>query len=103
VESTPHSLIASEAEGNVGDTTADLGAWAHPLDLTGSPDEVDCVVVVLCHASANGQDVGVKDDVLRVEADLLDQDAVGTLANAHLSLAPQGSVQKVYVYCCLVC
>ena len=64
VEATAHSLVATEAEGDVGDATADLAAWAHALDLASCADEVHGIVVVLCHASADGEHVGVKDDVL---------------------------------------
>ena len=47
VEAPPHRLIASEGEGNVGDTPADLAPWALPLDLPGGANEVHSVVVVL--------------------------------------------------------
>ena len=47
VEASAHRLIASEGEGNVGDTPADLAAGALPLDLPGGPDEVHSIVVVL--------------------------------------------------------
>ena len=71
VEAPPHCLIASEGEGNVGDASADLAARALPLDLPCGTDEVHSVVVVLRHASAHCQDVGVKDDVFWVKTDLL--------------------------------
>ena len=47
VEAPPHCLIASEGEGNVGDTPADFAPWALPLDLPGGANEVNSVVVVL--------------------------------------------------------
>jgi hypothetical protein len=84
VERAPHSLIAAEGEGNVGHTTANLAARAHALDLCGRLEEVDSVVVVLRQACAHCQDVGVKDDVLGLKANLLNKDAVGALAHAHL-------------------
>ena len=49
-----------------------------------APNEVHGVVVVLCQAGADGQDVRVEDDVLRVEANVLHEDAVCPLADAHL-------------------
>ena len=64
VESATHSLIATEAEGNVGDAATDLAARAHVLNLTRGTDEVHSIVVVLCHAGTNGEDVGVEDYVL---------------------------------------
>ena len=63
---------------------ADLAARADPLDLPSRPDEVDSVVVVLRQAGADGENVGVEDDVLGVEANVLHQNAVGALADAHL-------------------
>ena len=47
VEAPPHRLIASEGEGNVGNTAADLAPWALPLDLPGGTNKVHSVVVVL--------------------------------------------------------
>jgi hypothetical protein len=84
VEGTAHCFVATEGEGNVGHTAADLGARAHTLDLCGGLEEVHCVVVVLRHACADGQDVRVEDDVLWLKANPLDEDAVRTLAHAHL-------------------
>ena len=78
VESPPDWLIASEGEGNVGNPAADFATRAFPLDLRCGIDNVYSVVVVLRHASAHCQDVGVKDDVLRVKAHLLHQDLEGT-------------------------
>ena len=42
------------------------------------------VVVVLLHAGGDGEDVGIEDDVFGREADLVDEDAVGALADADL-------------------
>ena len=49
-----------------------------------APNEVHSVVVVFCQAGADGQDVGVEDDVLWVEANVLHENAVCPLADAHL-------------------
>eukprot|EP00983_Pelagomonas_calceolata_P109760 1159591-Pelagomonas_calceolata.AAC.9 len=65
VEATAHSLVAAEAEGDVGHAPADLGARAHALDLPRGADKVHGIVVVLSHAGADGQDIGVKDDILQ--------------------------------------
>ena len=84
MEGAAHRLVATEGEGNVGHTAADLAAGAHTLDLAGSAEEVNCVVVVLSHACANCENVGVEDDVLGLKANVLHKDAVGTLAHADL-------------------
>mmetsp|Transcript_15591 Transcript_15591/g.36733 ORF Transcript_15591/g.36733 Transcript_15591/m.36733 type:complete len:692 (-) Transcript_15591:781-2856(-) len=78
---------ATEREGQVGESAADLGARAGVLDDLGRLDEVDAVVVVLLEARADGEDVEIEDDVNRVEVALLDEHLVGALADAHLRLA----------------
>ena len=87
VEAAPHRLIAPEGEGDVGHPSTDLAPRALPLDLPGSPDEVHGVVVVLRHASADSEDVGVEDDVFRVKAHLLYQNPEGSGADAYLVLS----------------
>ena len=77
-------VVAAEAEGDVGDAAGDLGVGEVGLDPAGGFDEVDGVVVVLLHAGGDGEDVGVEDDVFWGEADFVDKDAVGTLADADL-------------------
>ncbi len=56
------------------------------LDLPRRLDEGDAVAVVLLDAGGDGEDVGVEDDVLGREADLLGQQLVGPLADRHLAL-----------------
>ena len=87
VEAAPHRLIAPEGEGNVGDAPTDLAARALPLDLPGGADEVHSVIVVLRHAGADSEDVGVEDDVFRVKAHLLHQNPEGSGADAHFVLS----------------
>ena len=77
-------VVAAEAEGDVGDAAADLGVGQVGLDPARGVDEVDGVVVVLLHAGGDGEDVGVEDDVFGREADFVDEDAVGALADADL-------------------
>ena len=79
-------LLAAEGEGKVGDAARDAAAGARLLDPLARADEVDAVVVVLAHAGGDREDVGVEDDVVGVEADLLDQDLVRPLADGHLRI-----------------
>eukprot|EP00983_Pelagomonas_calceolata_P062947 1147521-Pelagomonas_calceolata.AAC.3 len=46
-------------------TATDLGTRAQPLDLRGGGEEVHSIVVVLRQAGPNGQDIGVKNDILK--------------------------------------
>ena len=77
-------VVAAEAEGDVGDAAGDFGVGEVGLDPARGVDEVQGVVVVLLHAGGDGEDVGVEDDVFGSHADLVDEDAVGALADADL-------------------
>ena len=79
-------VVAAEREREVADAAADLGAGTDGLDDPRRLDEVHGVVVVLFEAGGNRQDVGVEDDVGRIEARLLDQQPVGPLADLHFAL-----------------
>ena len=72
------------------DAAADLGVRQVRLDPARRVDEVDGVVVVLLDAGGDGEDVGIEDDVLGREADLVDEDAVGALADADLVVVGRG-------------
>src|SRR5579871_4238452 len=81
-----HHIVAPEGEGDIADPTAYLTAWKRLLQDTCCLDKVDRVVIMLLDARSHRQDVGVEDNVLRWEADLFRQDAVGTRTDLHLSL-----------------
>ena len=85
-----HLVVAAEAERDVRDAAADLRVRQVGLDPARGVDEVDRVVVVLLHAGGDGEDVRIEDDVLGREADLVDEDAVGALADADLVLVGRG-------------
>jgi len=90
VDGFAHRVIAPEAETHVGHTARHLGAWQVLLDPARGLDEVHRVVVVLFDAGGNGEDVGVEDDVLGREIDLVDQNAVGALADLDLACVGVG-------------
>ena len=71
VKGSADSLVASEAKCDVGDSTTDLGARADSLDLPSGTDKVHSIVVMLRQPGTNGEDVGVKDNVLGVETNVL--------------------------------
>ena len=77
-------VVAAKAEGDVGDAAGDLGVGKIGFNPAGGFDKVDSVVIMLVHAGGDGEDVGVEDDVFRRKADLVDEDAVGALADADL-------------------
>lgn len=55
----------------------------HLYDPSGS-DKVDGVHAVLLHARADGQHVGVKDDVIGVKADFIQQEVIRSGADSDL-------------------
>lgn len=85
-----HGVVSSEREGDVRDTAGDLGEGEVFFDPAGGVDEVESVVVVLFDSGGDGEDVGVKNDVLGREADFIDKDVVGALADAALVLVSGG-------------
>ena len=85
-----HDIVAAEREGDVADAAADAREGQVVLDPFRRADEVHGVVVVLLDAGGDREDVRVEDDVLRREADLLRQDAIGALADLDLALEAVG-------------
>jgi len=85
VDGFAHRVVAAERERHVRHTARDLGAGQVLLDPAHGLDEVDRVVVVLLDAGGDREDVGIEDDVLGREADFIDQDAVGALADLDLA------------------
>ena len=81
-----HHVVAPEGERQVADAAADPRAGAGRLDLPRGLDEGDGVVVVLLEAGGHGQDVGVEDDVGRLDAGPGCQQVVGPLADGDLAL-----------------
>ena len=83
-------VVAAEGEADVGDAAGDLGAGQVLLDPAGGLDEVLAVRRVLLDAGRDREDVGVEDDVLGREADLVDEDPVGPLADRLAALEVVG-------------
>jgi hypothetical protein len=83
-------LETTEGEGEVGEATADVSSGESRADDAGGLDEVHPVVVVLGDARADGENVGVKDDVLTGEAHLIHEEAIGPCADAHFIIASGG-------------
>jgi hypothetical protein len=83
-------VVAAEAEADVADATADFGVRQVLFDPAGGVDEVESVVVVLFESGGDSEDVGVEDDVFGREVDLVDEDAVGALADADFFVVGGG-------------
>lgn len=58
----------------------------HYLDEPGGLDEVDCIVVVFLHPGPNGENVGIKDDVIGIKSHFVDEQRVGATADLDLAV-----------------
>ena len=85
-----HPVVAAERERDVADAAADAGMGEGFLDPRRRRDEVDGVVVVFLDPGGDGEDIGIEDDVLRRQADLVDQNLVGAGADGDLALGGVG-------------
>ena len=77
VDGLAHGVVAAEGERDVRDAAAGEDAGQLRLDAPHGLEVGDGVAGVLLHAGADGEDVGVEDDVLGLEAGLVGQQPVG--------------------------
>ena len=77
MDSLPHRVVAPEGEGHVGYAAGGQSVGEVVLDPAAGVDKVHRVVVVLFDARADGEDVGVEDDVFRREARGFREQGVG--------------------------
>ena len=85
-----HNVVAAEAETDVADAAADLGAREVFLDPFRRADEIDGVIGVLLHAGADREDVRIENDVLRREPDFLGEQIVSALGDGDAALEGVG-------------
>ncbi len=85
-----HALVAAKGEGEVGHAARHMHVRKLGLDAARGVDIGARVVVMLLDAGGDGEDVGIEDDVLAGEADLLGQQLVGALADLELALGGLG-------------
>src|SRR5690606_37793185 len=80
-----HRVVATERKGHIGHAARGQGMGQVVADKGASLDEVHRVVVVFLDSGRHGEDVRVEDDVFRREADFVDQNVVGALADFLLA------------------
>ena len=85
-----HAVVAAKRKRNVADPAADLGQGQRRLDDARGLDETHRVVVVLLHAGSDGENVRVKNNVLRRETDFARQQIVRARANLNATLGAVG-------------
>ena len=83
-----HRLVAAEREREVGDAAGNMRVRQVLADPARRLDEIDAVIVVLLEPGRDRENIGIEDDVLGREIELLDQDVVGAFAD--LGLAREG-------------
>ena len=90
-----HRLVAPERERQVRHTAGDVDVREFVGDLLRRLDEVEPVAVVLLDTGGDREDVGVDDDVLGREPDLVDQQVVGAPGDVDLAFDRVGLADLV--------
>ncbi len=94
VNGLTYRIVAAERERHVTDAAGDRGVGAVLPDPARGVNKVHCVVVVLFNAGGNGKDVGVENNVGRVETDA-GQHVIGAFAD--FGFAFEGICLAVFV------
>ncbi len=81
-----HHVVAAEREGYVADAAADFGERHALFDLAAGFDEVYRVVIMFFDTGGDGEDVGIEDNVLRIESYAVHEDIVCALADGDAFL-----------------
>ena len=82
-----HRVVTAERERHVGHAAGDQGVRQLALDVFTGTDKVLGIVVMLFDTRRHGEDVRVKNNVFRWEADLFGQDLVRAAADLNFTLA----------------
>ena len=90
-----HGLVATERERQVRHAAGDVDVRQFVGDLLGRFDEVEAVAVVFLDTGGDREDVGVDDDVLGREPDLVDQEVIGAASDVDLALDGVGLADLV--------
>ena len=85
-----NNIVASEGERHVAHAARCLGSGAFLLDLSNCIDEFHRVVRMFFHPRADGQNVGIEDNVGRRETDFLCQQLERSFADADFLFACRG-------------
>ena len=90
-----HRLVAAERERQVRHAAGDVDVRQFVGDQLRRLDEVEAVAIVLLDAGGDGEDVGVDDDVVGREADLVDEQVVRPAGDVDLALDGVGLADLV--------
>ena len=81
-----HMVVAAEGKRNVTNTTAYTGVGEVRLDPPSGFNKSDRVFVMFLDARGDSENIRIENDILWRESNLVDKDAVGTLANFGFAL-----------------
>ena len=82
VDGLAHRVVAAKRKGHVAHAAGDFHAGQQFLDPARGLDKVHGIASVLFHAGADGQHVGIDDDVRRRHADLFGKQMIRPAGNA---------------------
>ena len=85
VHRLPDVIIASEREGQIAQSSADLCSRQILVNPLRRPYEIKGVGIVFPHSGSHSQHIRVKNNVVRIEPGLSDKQTVGTGANLNPS------------------
>ena len=81
-----HPVVTSEREGKVADAATYLRTRQVLLDPFHRTDKGQAIPIVLLHTGSDCQDIGIENNILRVEAHPLRQQVIGSFTDRDLPL-----------------
>ena len=86
----PHGIVSTKREGHVTHPTTYFGSWKIRLDPLCRQKKVYRIFAVLFHSRSNRENIGVKNDVLRVKFYLIYKHTIASLTDFYASLIGVG-------------
>ena len=77
-------IIATEREWQVTYPSAYMRSGKILLYPTGRFDKINSIIIMFLNSRSHSQHIGIEDDIIRIKADLLRQDTIGTRTNFNL-------------------
>src|SRR5690606_9904925 len=75
------AVIATKRERNVAHSPTYFGTRKMFLDPFGPQEKIQRILTVFFHAGGDRKDIRIKDDVLRIKFDLIDEDSIASFAD----------------------
>ena len=81
-----YAIVATEREADIGNAATDFRARQIFFNPACSINKIYSIVVMLFNAGSNGKDIGVKNNIFRWKADLINENLIAALTNFCLAL-----------------